>query len=133
LDSTLIILMGDNGVSHARGKQFLYDEGVRVMFAVKGPGVEKGVIREDLIEHIDMGPISLATVGLDIPQWMQGKNVFSKDYVPRKYVYGARDRCGETIDRIRSVRSDKYKYSRNFYTESPILHTSNYKDSRTII
>src|SRR5690606_18229787 len=57
LDNTLIILMGDNGISHGRGKQFLYDEGVRVMFAVKGPDVEKGVVREDLIEHIDMGPI----------------------------------------------------------------------------
>ncbi len=133
LDNTVVILMGDNGVSHARGKQFLYDEGVRVMLAVIGPGIEKGVVREDLIEHIDMGSISLAAAGMEVPEWMQGKDVFSKEYTPRKYVYGARDRCGETVDRIRSVRSDKYKYIRNFYPERPLLQPSNYKDSKKII
>ena len=133
LENTLIILMGDNGISHARGKQFLYDEGVKVIFAVKGLNVEKGVVREDLIEHIDMGAISLAAAGIEIPEWMQGKDVFSRNYKPREYVYGARDRCGETIDRIRSVRSEKYKYIRNFYPERPLLQPSNYKDSKEII
>ncbi len=133
LDNTLIILMGDNGVSHARGKQFLYDEGVRILFAVRGPNVKKGVVREDLIEHIDMGSISLAAAGIEVPEWMQGKNVFSRNYQPREYVYGARDRCGETIDRIRSVRSDRYKYIRNFYPGRPHLQPSNYKDSKEII
>lgn len=133
MENTLIILMGDHGVSHARGKQFLYDEGIKVIFAVKGVGVEKGVVRKDLIEHIDMGPISLAAANIDIPNWMQGQNVFAKDYKTRKYVYAARDRCGETIDRIRSVRSDKYKYIRNFYPDRPLLQPSNYKDSKEII
>jgi len=133
LDNTLIILMGDNGVSHARGKQFLYDEGVKVLFVARGPGIEEGKVREDMIEHIDMAPISLAAVGIQVPEWMQGKDVFSKEYTPRKYVYGARDRCGETVDRIRSVRSDRYKYIRNFYPDRPHLQPSNYKDSKKII
>jgi len=29
LDQTFVVLLGDNGISHARGKQFLYDEGIR--------------------------------------------------------------------------------------------------------
>lgn len=133
LDNTLIILMGDNGVSHARGKQFLYDEGVKVLFAVRGLGVVKGGVRNDLIEHIDMGPISFAASNIEVPKWMQGKDVFSEKYVQRKYVYAARDRCGETIDRSRSVRSENYKYIRNFYPERPLLQPSNYKDSKEII
>lgn len=133
LENTLVILMGDNGVSHARGKQFLYDEGIKVLFAIKGLDVKKGAIRKDLIEHIDMGAISLAAAGIGVPKWMQGKDVFSKQYKPREYVYGARDRCGETIDRSRSVRSEKYKYIRNFFPERPLLQPSNYKDSKAII
>jgi arylsulfatase A-like enzyme len=60
LDQTFVILMGDNGISHARGKQFLYDEGIRTPFIVRGPGVARGAVRGDLIEHIDMAATSLA-------------------------------------------------------------------------
>ena len=34
--------MTDHGISHARGKQFLYDEGTHVPFVVRGPGIAKG-------------------------------------------------------------------------------------------
>src|SRR5690606_19171351 len=100
LDNTVIILMGDNGISHARGKQFLYDEGIRTLFVVKGPGIGAGQVRNDMIEHIDMAAISLAAADLEVPDWMQGKNVFDRRYRKRQFVYAARDRCGEAVDRI---------------------------------
>src|SRR5262245_25932418 len=43
-DSTVVIFMTDHGISHARGKQFLYDEGTHVPLVVRGPGVEKGKV-----------------------------------------------------------------------------------------
>lgn len=132
-ENTLIILMGDNGVSHARGKQFLYDEGIGTLFVVRGPGIPAGLERMDLIEHIDMPAISLSAAGIPVPNWMQGRDVFSDNYVKRDFVFAARDRCGETIDRIRSVRSKEYKYIRNFFPELPLLQPSNYKDSKPII
>ncbi len=110
LDQTFIILMGDNGISHARGKQFLYDEGIRTPFIVRGPGVARGAVRSDLIEHIDMAATSLARAGQPVPSWMQGRDVFAKDYSRRDAVFAARDRCGETVDRIRSVRTEQFKY-----------------------
>ena len=58
LDNTLIIFMTDHGISHARGKQFLYNEGTHIPFIVRGPGIAAGQVREDLIEHIDMAAIS---------------------------------------------------------------------------
>ncbi len=133
LDQTLIILMGDNGISHARGKQFLYDEGIRTPFIVRGPGIARGAIRTDLIEHIDMAATSLAWVGIKVPEWMQGRDVFSPDYRKRDAVFAARDRCGETVDRIRSVRTEKFKYIRNFHPTRPLLQPSNYKDTKPII
>ena len=34
LDNTLIIFITDHGISHARGKQFMYDEGIKIPFIV---------------------------------------------------------------------------------------------------
>jgi len=51
LDDTLIVFMTDHGISHARGKQFLYNEGTHIPFVVRGPGVKAGLVRQDLVEH----------------------------------------------------------------------------------
>lgn len=128
LDQTIIILMGDNGISQARGKQFLYDEGIRTPFIVRGPGIDQGAVRSDLIEHIDKTATSLAWAGLPVPTWMQGRNIFAKDYKPRDAAFAARDRCGETVDRIRSVRTERFKYIRNFHPLRPMLQPNDYKD-----
>lgn len=133
LEKTLIIFMTDHGISHARGKQFLYNEGTHVPFVVRGPGIDKGKVRNDLIEHIDMAAISLAAAGIPIPKAMQGKNVFVKDYSPRDAVFAARDRCDETVERIRSVRTDRFLYIRNFYPNRPHLQPNAYKDGKSIL
>ena len=133
LSNTLVIFMTDHGISHARGKQFLYDEGAHIPFIIRGPGVEDGSVRDDLVEHIDMAAISLGAAGLNVPGWMQGRDILAEDYAPREAIFAARDRCGEAADRIRSVRTPSYLYLRNFYPERPLLMPSDYKDSKAII
>lgn len=133
LDDTVVFFMTDHGVSHARGKQFLYDEGTHVPFIVRGPGIAKGVIRDDLIEHIDMAAVSLALAGIDRPKWMQGRNLFAKDYLKRDAVYAARDRCDETMEHIRSVRTERFKYIRNYLNQRPHLQPCRYKDEKAIV
>ena len=133
LDQTLIIFMTDHGISHARGKQFLYDEGTHIPFIVRGPGIPQGAIRDDLIEQIDMGPSSLGATGIAIPPMMQGQDIFAENYHPRDAVFGARDRCDETVDRIRSVRTDRYLYIRNFFPQRPMLQPNAYKDGKAIV
>jgi arylsulfatase A-like enzyme len=133
LDQTLVIFTTDHGISHARGKQFLYDEGTHIPFVVRGPGIAKGKVRDDLIELIDLTPISLAAAGIPIPAVMQAKNVFAKDYGPRDYVFAARDRCDETVERMRSVRSDRFLYIRNYHPQRPHLQPNAYKDGKTIV
>ncbi len=133
LEQTVIIFVTDHGISHARGKQFLYDEGAHVPFIVRGPGIPKGQVRNDLVELIDITPTSLAAAGLPVPAVMQAKNVFAKDYAPREFAFAARDRCDETVERIRSVRSDRYLYIRNFYPLRPHLQPNAYKDGKSIV
>lgn len=130
LDDTLVIFMTDHGISHVRAKQFLYDEGTHVPFIVRGPGIPWGGVRNDLVEHIDMAAISLAAAGLPVPAAMQGRDVFAKDYQPREAAFAARDRCDETVDQIRSVRTADWLYIRNFHPARPLLQPNAYKDAK---
>lgn len=133
LDQTVVMFLTDHGISHARGKQFLYDEGIHVPWVVRGPGAGKGVVRDDLVEHIDLAATSLALAGIPVPAWMQGRDVLAKDYTPRDAVFAARDRCDETTERIRSVRTDRFKYVRNFHPDRPHLQPNRYKDNKAIV
>ena len=130
LDSTVIFFITDHGVSHARGKQFLYDEGIHIPFIVRGPGIPSGKVREDLIEHIDMAAMSLAIAGIPIPSQMQARNALAENYTKRDAVFSARDRADETVDHIRSVRTEPWKYIRNFLPQRPHLQPNNYKDHK---
>ncbi len=133
LEDTVVFFMTDHGISHARGKQFLYDEGLHVPFVVRGPGIAKGAVRTDLVEHIDMTAMSLALAGIEIPKWMQGRDVLAKDYVPREAAHAARDRCDETMEHMRSVRTQDFKYIRNYLNERPHLQPNRYKDDKAIV
>ena len=133
LDQTFVIFMTDHGISHARGKQFLYNEGTSIPFVVRGPGIDKGIVRDDLILQIDMPAISLAAAGIPIPSIMQGQDVFARNYVKRDAVFAARDRCDETVERIRSVRTEQFLYIRNFHPQRPHLQPNAYKDNKSII
>ena len=133
LENTLVLFMTDHGISHARGKQFLYDEGLHVPLVISGPGVVPETVRDDVVEHIDIAALSLAAAGIEIPEYMQAKNILAEDYKPREAVFAARDRCDETVDHIRSVRTTNFKYIRNFLPERPYLQPCRYKDAKNIL
>jgi arylsulfatase A-like enzyme len=133
LDETVVCFMTDHGISHARGKQFLYDEGMRVPLLWRGPGIAKGKVRDDLVEHIDLAATSLALAGIAVPTGMQGRDVLTADYRPREAVFAARDRCDETVDHIRAVRTSQHKYLRNYLPRRPHLQPNRYKDGKDIV
>lgn len=132
-NNTLILFMTDHGISHARGKQFMYDEGLHVPLVISGPGIQKGTVRKDVVEHIDIAALSLAAAGIAVPDWMQAQDILAEDYSPRKAVFAARDRCDETVDHMRSVRTTRFKYIRNFLPERPYLQPCAYKDAKAIL
>lgn len=133
LDTTLVVFFTDHGISHARGKQFLYDEGTHIPIILRGPDIAAGAVRNDLVEHIDVAALSLAAAGIPVPAGMQGRDILAPAYRPRDAVFAARDRCGETTDRIRSVRTDRWLYIRNYHPLRPHLQPSQYKDSKGIL
>jgi len=130
--NTVVLFMTDHGISHARGKQFMYDEGLHVPLIIEGPGIEKGKVRDDLVEHIDIAALSLGLAGIEVPKSMEARDILAKDYQPRQAIFAARDRCDETVDRLRAVRTQDFKYIRNYLNERPHLQPNAYKDYKSI-
>ena len=127
-DNTIVMYFSDNGRPHVRGKQWLYDEGVRIPMIVRWPGhVKPGTVVEDLISAIDFAPTFLAPAGVEPPAYMQGYNFLNDKGKRHEYIFAARDRCDGTVDRIRCVRSKRYKYIRNYYPERPYTQFNAYK------
>ncbi len=134
LEKTVIFFWTDHGISHARGKQFLYDEGIRVPLIVRFPdGLRAGEVRDDLVIHIDVAATSLELAGIAIPDYVQGRSLFAADAAPRSMIFAARDRCDETPDIIRCVRTPRFKYIRNFFSHESHMQPNQYKDGKDIV
>jgi arylsulfatase A-like enzyme len=135
-DRTIVVFFGDNGQAHVRGKQFCYDSGLHIPLIIRWPKAlpppqhfKSGTVDDRLIASIDLAATMLETVGVRKPPTMQGE-VFLGDRAdpPRQYVFGARDRCDETVFRFRTVRDARYRYIRNFTPERPFLQRNEYKE-----
>jgi len=129
MENTVIFFITDHGISSMRGKQYLYDEGIKVPLIVRFPDKRMaGTVRKDLVLQIDFVSTSLKLAGKDMPEYIQGKDIFCEDYKEREFIVTARDRAGDPIDIIRSVRTKKYKYIRNFMSYRPHSQRDQYKD-----
>jgi len=126
LDNTFVFFFSDHGYCLLRHKQFLYDGGIHVPLIINGPGIPAGAVREDVVSGIDVAATSLSLAGLGIPSWMESQDLFRPDF-HREYVVSVRDRCDFTIERIRSVRTNRFKYIRNFLTDRPLMQPQ-YRD-----
>ena len=136
-DSTVVVFIGDHGQAHVRGKQFCYEEGLHIPLIVAWPaGIPKpadlpppGTVDDRLIEAIDLAPTFLALAGAPKPAGMQGRVLFGPGAEPpREYAFGARDRCDETVFRLRTVRDAHFRYIRNFTPDRPFLQANAYKE-----
>ncbi len=119
-ENTVIFFFSDHGSLLPRSKQFIYQSGIRVPFILSGPGIPKGKARNDLVSGIDISATTLALANVPIPDNMHGMDLMADDF-HRDYVISARDRCDFTIDRIRSVTTNRYQYIRNFMTDKPYM------------
>lgn len=136
-DSTVVVFMADNGRAMLRGKQWPYDSGLHVPLIIRWPsgipapeGYRAGTVSDQMVSSIDVTATTLAMAGIPKPPRMQGRVLFGPNADPaRQYVFSGRDRGDETVDRIRTVRSDRYRYLRNYHPERPLLQTNRYKEA----
>ncbi len=135
-ERTIVFFFGDHGQALHRGKQWLYEQGIRIPLivripeALRPPGFKPGSVDDQLIQHIDIAVTSLRLAGIEPAASMQGRMFLGPDADPEpEFAFSARDRCDETVDRIRSVRDKRWKLIRNFMPERPYAQKNHYKDT----
>ncbi len=135
-DSTAVLFFGDHGQALHRGKQWLYEQGILIPLIVRIPerfrpaGFEPGTVSDRLMQHIDITATSLSLAGISPPPSMQGRVFAGPEAVAEaELAFSARDRCDETVDRIRCVRDKRWKLIRNFLPERPYAQRNHYKDT----
>ena len=128
-ESTLVFFIGDHGRCHIRGKQFLYDGGIRIPMIVRWPArVDAGQVRNDLVMSIDICATVLEAAGIEPPVRLHGKSLFDEAIKSRKYVFAARDKMDETHDAMRAIRSKHHKLILNLMPERPWCQYNRYKE-----
>ena len=134
-DNTIVVYFSDHGANNlVRHKQFPTEAGLHVPCMVRGPRkwVPSGVVRDELISILDISATTLAWAGIKRPAYMEGRDLFAKNHQPREWVASAKDRLDHTIDRVRTIRTDRYRYTRNFMRDRIHLQPQ-YRDGRPFL
>lgn len=120
VESTVVMVWGDHGEGLPRSKRWLYDTGLRVPLIVRWPGVvPAGSVEDGLVSTVDLAPTVLAMAGLPVPAHYQGVPFWGPEARVRTHVFASRDRHDEAPDMVRAVRSERWKYIRNYYPDLP--------------
>lgn len=130
--NTIVVFFTDHGSPLPREKQNLYEAGLKVPLIFRGPGIPAGEVRNDLVSGIDISSTSLSFLNFPLPKNLEGGDLFDKNYVPRDFVIGARDRLGVAIDRVRTVRTDRFRYIRNYQTDRELYQLQYREDHATL-
>lgn len=135
LENTIVVYFSDHGANNlVRHKQMPTEGGLHVPFIIAGPDshIPASSVRDDLVNMLDLSATTLCWAGLKIPEWHEGQNLFAEKLIPRSEVYAAKDRLDHTIDRVRTVRSSRFRYTRNFKTDRIFLQPQ-YRDTKDYV
>tara|TARA_R110002094_G_scaffold54390_3_gene65597 strand:+ start:434 stop:2110 length:1677 start_codon:yes stop_codon:yes gene_type:complete len=135
-DDTIVIWTTDHGDGLPRAKRELFDSGIKVPLIIRWPekyrpaDVAAGSVDERLVSFVDIAPTLLNLAGVEAPAYLEG-SVFAGTMpsAPRQYIFAARDRLDDQIDRQRSVRDQRYKYILNYYPGTPGAAHLDFRDN----
>lgn len=122
-ENTIVFYYGDHGGVLARSKRYVYETGTQVPFIVRIPKKYKYLFPEKqagtkvnrLISFVDLVPTLLSIIGVEIPDYLQGNAFLGKQKtVDPEYAYMFRGRMDERYDMSRGVRSQQFRYIRNY-------------------
>jgi arylsulfatase A-like enzyme len=136
-ENTYIFFYSDHGGPFPRHKRAIYDTGSKVPLVIKFPKRIK--VKEkrnyDLLNFIDFAPTILSIAGLEIPKVYQGIAFLGskKSKNKRNYSYSASDRFDEVTDKIRAVKTKKYKYIRNYDINKPHALNNYYRTQMALM
>ena len=136
-ENTLVICTTDHGIAFPGMKCNLTDHGIGVMLMMRGPGgFSGGKVSDAMISQIDLFPTICELVGVETPDWVQGKS-----FMP--VMRGERDEVNDAIyadvtyhaayEPKRCIRTKRYKYIRRFDgRKSPVLTNCDDSPSKSV-
>ncbi|WP_442508625.1 sulfatase family protein [Novipirellula sp. SH528] len=128
-DNTIVFFIGDHGRCHIRGKQFLYEGGVRIPLIVRWPGhIKPGSVSDELVSSLDICQTIVEVAGAKPTHPLHGLYLFGEGITEREYVHFNRDKMDSTHDAMRAVRSDRYKLIHNLMPERAYCQLNEYKE-----
>ena len=130
-ENSVIFFYGDHGGPFPRHKRALYETGTKVPMVIKFPGnTDAGRRDARFFSFIDLAPTVLSLAGIEPPKVMQGVAQMGQYEVSKKpkYTFHSSDRFDELYDRLRAVRSQRYKYIKSFDTRLPHAIPVSYRE-----
>lgn len=128
-ENTIVFFIGDHGRCHIRGKQFLYEAGVRIPLIVRWPEhIRPGSVSGELVSSLDICQTIVQLAGARPAHPLHGKYLFGSEVPERKYIHFNRDKMDNTHDAMRAVRSDRYKLIHNLMPERAYCQLNEYKE-----
>ena len=126
-EDTIVVFWGDHGTGYPRGKIHAYDDGLNIPLIMRFPEkyrhlapAEPGAVVDELVLHMDLCATTLQLAGIPVPDHIQSRNLCGSNRdEPRAFACSARDRLDNNPEMIRTIRTEKYRYIRNFLPHQP--------------
>ncbi len=130
-ENTIVFFIGDHGRCHVRGKQFLYEAGVRIPLIVRWPKhIQPGSVSNELVSSLDICQTIVDVAGARPAHELHGLYLFGEDLTKRRYVHFNRDKMDSTHDAMRAVRGDRFKLIHNLMPERAYCQLNEYKEKQ---
>lgn len=135
-DDTIVFFYSDHGTGMPRHKRWLYDSGLHVPLVVRFPKkyahlapVTPGQTVDQFVSFVDFAPTVLSLADVKIPGNMQGGAFLGhRTAEARRCVFAIRDRVDEVIEVSRAIRTDRYKYIRNYMPHRPVMQIGDFSE-----
>ena len=134
-ENTVVFFWSDHGDGLPRAKRWPYESGTHIPLIIRWPqNVAPGSVEDRLISSVDLGPTVLSIAGIPIPVHMQGRP-FLGDFTTEQnsFVVSARDRFDESYDMMRSLRTQRFRYVRNYYPNQPYVLYIPYRNNSPLM
>ncbi|MGV0908186.1 sulfatase-like hydrolase/transferase [Martelella sp. FOR1707] len=122
-DDTIVFYFSDHGSPLPRSKRLCYEEGLRVPLIVRVPEKWRRLLPENQgpgsrspspVSLVDLLPTFASLAGVPAPPDVQGLAFLGPMPTQREFSFSGRGRMDERYDFIRTARSARFRYIRNY-------------------
>lgn len=134
-DQTWVIFTTDHGIAFPGAKSTLSDAGLEVALVMRWPaGFPGGTVCDELVSHVDLLPTLLHALGVTKPPALQGSSYWhalaGRTHPVPDSIFAEKNHH-EGHDPLRAVRTDRWKYIRNYRPNTPMSLPSDVIASQT--